>query len=128
MSMFKRSSLIPLAALLATTPVMAQNAPVNTQAQTVTQSEGYRPVTLATWGRLSQRERQIAIIAAIEGLLLAAATPNNPPQFGAQCLLRDTPEVLEKKMREVIPQFGNEAFVDVFLALTGCLDNTAPRP
>ena len=116
------------AALLACAPAFAQITPVVQQSPAVAQTESYRPVTLSTWGRLSLRERQVAIIAAVEGLLLAAATPNNPPQFGAQCLLRETPEELERKMRDVIPQFGNEAFVDVFLALTGCLNTTATQP
>lgn len=121
-----KSTFIMLAALLICAPANAQLV-IEIEEATATRIDSTQPMTLSTWALLSERERQISIIAGFEGLLLASATPNNPPRFEAECLLRETPEILERKMLGLVSSVESEAFIDVLLALTGCLDTISAR-
>lgn len=116
---FSAAIVLPLA--LAATPSAAQIVPQQEQRQVQQQQTPRAPVTLNQWARLTKKDRQIAVIAAVEGLLLASSSPNNPPDLSNQCLSEDTPETVERKMSALVKQYGNEAFVDVFLVVTKCV-------
>lgn len=119
--MSKNLLALGLPLLLAAVPVHAQIVPQQEQRVQPRQQGVRAPVTLNEWAKLNRRDRQIAIVAAVEGLLLASSSPNNPPDLSAQCLSEDTPEVVEQKISSLVKQYGNEAFVDVFLVVTKCM-------
>lgn len=109
-----------LAAFIST-PLSAQIVPQQEQPRQVQTQTSRAPVTLKQWSRLPKRDRQIAIVAAVEGLMLAASSPNGPPNLSNQCLSEDTPETAEQKLGSLVDRYGDEAFVDVFLVLTKCM-------
>jgi hypothetical protein len=82
--------------------------------------------TMTDWARLKKKDRMVIIIGAIESLLLATQskdggkTPVNPV-----CLTNDSPLGIEAKLMDVSKRYPNDAFVDVFLVVTNCLEGAA---
>lgn len=77
--------------------------------------------TMQQWSELSKRERQITVLAAVEGLIMAATAPEYPADFiSLECLSQNTPKDIEKSLRSIADEFEQIAFMDVFLAVTKC--------
>lgn len=78
-------------------------------------------LTLSEWNTLPTDERRLVILAAIEGLMLAAG--NNSEQIiDRDCLLINSPQTIDQALVQIEPDLGDQIFVDVFLSLTGCLN------
>ena len=81
--------------------------------------------TIKDWARLKKQDRMVIIISAIESLLLATQsqdggkTPVNPV-----CLTNDSPLGIEAKLMNVSKRYPNDAFVDIFLIATNCLESS----
>lgn len=115
----KKSTIVATAiALLCTaTPSFAQTAPAENA-----QTEPYR-LRLGEWAKLNHQDRVIVVLGAIEGLLLAAQAPDtNKAPVNDQCLVSDSPIGIEQKLLKLKERYKKEAFVDVFLVATNCLE------
>jgi hypothetical protein len=106
-----------IAAILASIAVPAM-------AQTVqAEPEPYR-LRLGEWSKLKHNDRMIIVVGAIEGLLLAVQAPDTGrAPVNEQCLVSDSPAGIEAKLLKVKDRYKNEAFVDVFLVATNCLES-----
>lgn len=95
-------------------------------AQTVSaEPEPYR-LKLGEWSKLKHNDRMIIIIGAIEGLLLAVQAPDaGRAPINDQCLVSDSPAGIETKLLKLKDSYKGEAFVDIFLVATNCLEPAA---
>lgn len=89
-------------------------------AATPSQAHPTGEVTLRQWSRLAQVERQTMIVAAVEGLLLAAAGPTETvPRVDSQCIGTVPLARLEQKL-VAMSRTRDAAFIDMFLEVSGC--------
>ncbi len=78
-------------------------------------------LTLADWSKLTQIERQVTIMAAIEGLVIAStdSTAAASP-FDAACLVDHSPAALEQTLLPLAAHYPDQSVIDVYLAITKC--------
>lgn len=98
-----------LLVLAAAAPAAAQDAPP------------HPPYPIASWAKLAHEEREATIVAAIEGLLLAATGPEaGAPHVSQDCLAAVSVETAEKAMLDDARRSPGRPFVQSFLGATQC--------
>lgn len=78
-------------------------------------------LSIASWAKLGQIERQIMIMAALEGLIIAStdSTAAAPP-FDVSCLVQNSPAEIEMAMLQMKNHYPEQSVIDVYLAITKC--------
>lgn len=75
-------------------------------------------LTLGQWRELPAREQKMAVLAAVEGLILAGSSPSGSPKINQECVTRisfeDLDRIFAKKDGE------NRLFVDALVEDAGC--------
>lgn len=87
---------------------------------TAQQAEAH--LTLRGWEALEGAERRIVIVAGIEGLMLAATDGDEGTRLiDRVCLASNSPEEIEQALLQLVPDLGDQPYLDVMLGLTGCI-------
>lgn len=84
-------------------------------------SEG-KWLSLSKWSAFDQRDRQIILMAALEGLVIASTdTTTEAPPINLDCLVQSSPAVIEDALLQAAPHYPDQSLLDVYLALSNCL-------
>lgn len=112
-----------LRAILVGVAISFVAAPIGYAAQLAVsiQPAGPQQVSLRSWSELPQRERQMLIVAALEGLVIARTDPTGQvPVFETQCLLQFTPAEIEAALMQLVPDFPEVSFLEIYFGASGC--------
>lgn len=78
-------------------------------------------LSLGEWSKLPGIERQMLIVAALEGLVIANTdTTGQAPTFETQCLLQFAPADMEAALLQLVPDFSNVSFIELYFGASGC--------
>ncbi len=75
-------------------------------------------LTLGQWRELPPREQKMAVLAAVEGLILAGSSPSGTPGINQECVARIAFDGLDKIFEN--KEGENRLFVDALVEGAGC--------
>lgn len=75
-------------------------------------------LTLGQWRELPLREQKMAVLAAVEGLILAGSSPSGTPGINQDCVTRIAFDGLDKVFAN--KKSENRLFVDALVEDAGC--------